>query len=267
MGLVLSFALVSCSEDSGKPVTPPEPPEFEITTLMLPAGHTCTPYSTELEASGGMRPYTWSVIAGNLPDGMTMTEEGRIWGVMDSPGEHTFTVQVMDNSSTPQMATMQYTWNVQEPANPSLAVFFDGEASICCSATEAWSMLDSYIFIMLDEGEGACAWATEFMLRLTDVEGVDLEAGTDFGIINVSYPQHVSLTMGEMFDGIAISFNRPMFGPTPIHVASFSLMLLEDVDQLSFKFDAYPGGYLAIAGCDEMKTIVEVDGREAAINY
>lgn len=268
MGLILSFALVSCSEDSDKPIKP-EPPEFSISTTVLPAGYTCTPYNFEFEAAGGVEPYTWSIaaISNPLPEGLTLTEEGRIIGVLDALDEHVFTVQVSDDSDPPETITAQFTLNVQEPANPSLAVFFDGEASTCCSSTEAWSMLDCYIFIMLDEGETACAWATEFMLSLNDVDGIGLEAGTDFGIINVTYPPHVSVTMGDMFNGVAISFNRPMYAPEPIHCASFSLMLLEDIDQLTFKFEANPEGYLAIANCDDLKSIVEVSGREAAINY
>ena len=76
--------------------------------------------------------------------------------------------------------------------------------------------------------------------------------------------------MGDPFGGIAVAFSRDVFGGSPIHVASFGLLLLENLDNISFQILASPNGMSdrpIIAGCDEFKSIIEVDGRAAAINY
>jgi hypothetical protein len=58
-----------------------------------------------------------------------------------------------------------------------------------------------------------------------------------------------------------------MYGPEPVLVASFDLLLLENLENLSFKFDANPNGSLGIASCEVGFPVVNVTGREAALNY
>ena len=112
-----------------------------------------------------------------------------------------------------------------------------------------------------------CAQACEFKLRITDVDNVDLDAGSQYAITSVTIPEHVAVTLGDLFAGMAIAFNRPMYGPEPVLVASFDMLLLEDLQNLSFKFAANPNGSLGIASCDVGNPIVPVTGRESAINY
>jgi hypothetical protein len=168
------------------------------------------------------------------------------------------------------MVTQAYTITVDEPANPSLAIFFDDQADQCSAGTEAWTTLDCYVFIMLEGGEIGCTRACEFTLRLTDSDDVDLEPGTDHLVLNTTYPDYVAVSMGNVFSGIAVSFNRPMFAyEGPVHVCTFGLMLIENLDQLSFKFAPNAGdeGILGVATCDAGYPRVEVDGRVSAINY
>lgn len=54
-------------------------------------------YSGLFEASGGVEPYRWSVIAGDLPPGWTLLEDGTMSGnASDVESRHEFQVQVMD---------------------------------------------------------------------------------------------------------------------------------------------------------------------------
>ena len=73
-----------------------------ITTTSLPGGITGQPYSATLAATGGTGPYTWSISAGSLPAGLTLSSAGVISGTPASPpGTASFTVKVTDaNSST-----------------------------------------------------------------------------------------------------------------------------------------------------------------------
>jgi hypothetical protein len=267
-GLVLLSMLAACSDDTTP--TPPKPSvDFEITTAAVPVAYTCSPYNTTLAVQGGTAPYTWTLAPASnpLPEGIVLTPDGKISGVMIAAGDFSFDVRVTDSSPTPQSLDKVFAMSVDVASNPSLAVFFDGSASVCTSATASWTPVNCYIFIMLDEDQVNCAQATEFKLRITDVDNVDLDAGSQYAITSVTIPEHVAVTLGDLFAGMALSFNRPMYGPEPVLVASFDLLLLEDLQNLSFKFDANPNGSLGIASCDVGFPIVNVTGREAAINY
>lgn len=268
-GLVLLSMLAACSDDSTP--TPPKPAvvDYEITTAAVPVAYTCSPYNTTLAVQGGTEPYTWTLADGSgpLPEGIVLTSDGKIAGVMTAAGDFNFTVRVTDSSPTPLTLDKAFDMSVDVPSNPSLAVFFDGSASVCQSETAAWTPVNCYIFIMLDAEEVNCAQACEFKLRITDADNADLDPGSQYAITSITIPEHVAITLGDLFAGMAFSFNRPMFGPEPILVASFDLLLIEDLQNLSFKFDANPNGSLGIATCDVGYPAVNATGREAAINY
>ncbi len=268
MGLILSSLFIACSEDSTT-VTPPAP-EFGITSdSLLPVGYTCTPYTAELAASYGTEPYIWTLADGSdpLPAGLTLAEDGTISGLLEETGEYTFTVLCTDNSDTPKTDEITVTVSIEVPSNPSFAVFFDGGAQVCSANTSAFTELDCYVFVMSEGTDYFCITATEFMLIITDGDGVPLDPGQYF-YINTEFPQYVSVTMGNLVNGISIAFSHGMVNPTAIHVASFSLLLAENLDELSFTFEPHPASdFLGVAGCDISHTEQSVAGRKAAINY
>ena len=75
-----------------------------ITSSTLPAGNTGNPYSQTLTATGGTPPYSWSVTAGTLPNGLALeVPTGTLAGTPTATGTFTFTVTVTDsNSATAQ---------------------------------------------------------------------------------------------------------------------------------------------------------------------
>ena len=78
-----------------------------ITTgTQLPNGTVNAGYSTNLAANGGTPPYTWSIISGSLPPGLTLSPTtGAISGTPTATGNFNFTAKVTDSSTVPQNAT------------------------------------------------------------------------------------------------------------------------------------------------------------------
>lgn len=86
-------------------VSPRWPTAFNIETESLPDGFEGGYYAAELHASGGMLPYTWRVIDGRLPDGLSLNPSGTISGAPTRQGRYWFTVEVTDGSQ--QVLTRQ----------------------------------------------------------------------------------------------------------------------------------------------------------------
>ncbi|MBU8923196.1 MAG: hypothetical protein KOO63_15360, partial [Bacteroidales bacterium] len=270
LALSLSSFVVSCSDDETT-VTPT--PDFSVSTATLDQGYTCTPYNINLAAEGGTEPYTWSLAIGStLPSGVSMSADGKIMGMLEAAGEHTFSIVCSDAASTPNTETVEYTLSVDIPANPSLAIFYDEDATMCGGETMAFMALDCHVFIMLDDSQVECASGAEFMIALEDEDGNPIGLGTQYTHSYLSFPDYVSVTMGDPFNGLAVAFTRDimyMASEGPIHVASFGLLLLENLDNLGFKVIADPDTDRTrpiISSCDDAKTIIEVDGRSSALN-
>lgn len=77
------------------------PPTPEISTFsQLYTGTINQSYSQTLQASGGTEPYTWSIITGSLPPGLSLNSSiGTVSGTPTSTGTFNFTVQVTDSNS------------------------------------------------------------------------------------------------------------------------------------------------------------------------
>ncbi|HTQ55988.1 MAG TPA: putative Ig domain-containing protein [Bryobacteraceae bacterium] len=68
------------------------------TTTPLPTGETGVVYSKTLAVSGGTAPFTWTVTAGSLPPGLSLSADGTVSGTPSANGAFSFTVQVADSS-------------------------------------------------------------------------------------------------------------------------------------------------------------------------
>jgi Putative Ig domain len=89
-----------------------------VTTTSLPGGTVNNTYSATVSASGGTTPYTWSITAGALPAGLTLTaSSGAISGSPTTSGNSSFTVQVKDakNNTATQALNISIAAAAQPP--------------------------------------------------------------------------------------------------------------------------------------------------------
>ncbi len=72
-------------------------PTIAISPATLPPVAIGTAYRQTLTASGGVSPYSFSILSGSLPSGITLNSSGAFSGSPTTAGLFSFTVQVVDN--------------------------------------------------------------------------------------------------------------------------------------------------------------------------
>jgi hypothetical protein len=89
-------------------------------TGSLPNAVVNVPYSQTLTATGGVTPYTYTITAGALPAGLSLSSStGTISGTPTQVGASSFTVTVTDTESTPQTANLPLVLLVTYPSGPN----------------------------------------------------------------------------------------------------------------------------------------------------
>ncbi len=81
------------------------------TAASLTGGAIGTGYSQALAGTGGTGPYTWTLTAGSLPTGLTLTSAGLITGTPTGTGSSSFTVKLADAGAL--SVTRTFSLNVQ----------------------------------------------------------------------------------------------------------------------------------------------------------
>jgi hypothetical protein len=192
----------------------PAPPS--ITTTTLPAGTEGTSYSQTVAASGGLGALAFSISAGSLPAGLTMSSGGVISGTPTGPnGTANFTVQVTDHSSPVQTATKALSIAINLPAAPAIApaTLPDGSVGTAYSqtvtvtgglATYTWSVSAGTLpaGLML-AGNGTTATisgtpttqqsAVAFTIQVADSSNPS-QKGTQAYTVTIAPPQPLSVT-------------------------------------------------------------------------
>ena len=89
-----------------------------VCTLTLSAitttGSTAANYSSTITSSGSTAPYTYTLVGGSLPPGLSLSSGGTISGLPTTAGTYSFTVQSVSSSSTPQSGNKTYTITITQ---------------------------------------------------------------------------------------------------------------------------------------------------------
>ncbi|HUS08511.1 MAG TPA: Ig domain-containing protein, partial [Bryobacteraceae bacterium] len=86
------------------------PAPLTITTASLPAPVLGTPYNQRIQATGGIPPYNFSIVAGSLPAGVSLLPDGILTGNPTTPGAIDFTIVASDAAQG--RATKQFTFQI-----------------------------------------------------------------------------------------------------------------------------------------------------------
>jgi hypothetical protein len=106
-------------------ITITSPPILLLTTS-LPQATEDTSYLATLIANGGTAPYTWSIVSGTLPAGLTLeATTGTITGtpIQGTAGISSFNIMVSDSSSPPASAQQSFSITVEKGSyQPTITV-------------------------------------------------------------------------------------------------------------------------------------------------
>jgi hypothetical protein len=91
-----------------------------ITSASLPDGVVSAQYSQTLAASGGLAPYSWSIVSTGAPDGFSLDASGALTGTASTAGAFTFTVQVTDQDNN--VARQTLTLNIRAGTPPNITI-------------------------------------------------------------------------------------------------------------------------------------------------
>ncbi|HRZ55438.1 MAG TPA: putative Ig domain-containing protein, partial [Candidatus Paceibacterota bacterium] len=141
-------------------------------------------YSSQLEAVGGCRPYSWTLALGSddPPPGLTLSPQGVISGLPTAQGQYEFILEVRDAEGSSFEAT--YTLDINPPLEivtaslPNAAVdtpYFWWLESLGGQASQSWSVLSNSLpaGLVLDasgqiSGTPAIAGASTFTVAVSD---------------------------------------------------------------------------------------------------
>jgi len=171
-------------------------PVLAIATPSLPGGVVGEYYSVHLQVTGGVSPYTWSILSGSLATGLELNPlTGEITGTPTLEGNYLFTVEVADSTNSGPQAPMQSlsitislpTLTIATPSLPDGVVGQPYYVHLQASGGTlpyTWSILS-----------GSLASGVQLNPLTGEITGTPTQAGTSFVTILVtdsSSPQNIA---------------------------------------------------------------------------
>jgi hypothetical protein len=218
----ITAALGSLSRSASLTVTP----SLAITTTTLPAGTVGSPYSATLTSTDPAGAETWTITAGALPAGLTLSPDGVITGTPAAAGTSAITARV-DNPGPPaQFAERELSIVVRAPlaiATDTLpsgttgAVYSESLTATGGVAPHTWTITSGALpsGLMLNAASGviagtpAAAGTSTFTVEVTDSQDPPAVASRELSI-TVSTP---STPLLPIFTSIGVVVRGNPFNP------------------------------------------------------
>ena len=93
----------------------PSTNQIVFRTTSLPKISLRKPVRIELSAQGGVAPLRWKVTRGELPAGLSLSEDGVLSGTATKAGPSTFVITVSDNNKPSQERSQEFTIRISAP--------------------------------------------------------------------------------------------------------------------------------------------------------
>jgi hypothetical protein len=190
------------------------PGALQITTTGLSSGQVQVAYSASLTATGGTVPYSWSVVSGSLPAGLSMASTGAVSGTPTTSGTSSFTVQATDSGSPAQTATKALSITIAAAAPSALQItttnLSSGQVQVAYSASVtatggtqpySWSVASGSLPAGVNmtssgviSGTPTASGASSFTVQVKDSAATAQTANQSLSI-NVSAPASIGVTV------------------------------------------------------------------------
>uniref|UniRef100_UPI003EB99D64 autotransporter family protein n=1 Tax=Xanthomonas sacchari TaxID=56458 RepID=UPI003EB99D64 len=177
----------------------------------LPAGTAGTAYNQTLSTSGGTAPYSYSVVSGALPTGLSLTTAGVLSGTPSAAGSFAFSIKVSDANgfSATQAYTLTIASAVPAPvaANDTGATLVDTALTLAVTGNDTGSIDSIAIATAPSHGTATVDGVRLVYTPAPGYVGVDSVHYTAVGAGGSSAPAVVTITVNAR--PIAVSVTVP----------------------------------------------------------
>jgi parallel beta-helix repeat protein len=171
---------------------------LQIVTSSLPDATLGQAYNAQLSAVGGATPYTWSVSAGSLPAGISLSSSGSISGPATASGSFSFTIGLKDANA--QTASRSYTLTVATASTASCDLYVSPSGSDANPGTQAapWQTAQ-HALASVQAGQTICLRGGSYPMATTGTYSQTLNtSGTSTQRITITnYPGEVAILHGS----------------------------------------------------------------------
>ena len=220
-----------------------------------PASVVGSDYSYTLTATGGTTPYTWSVNAGSLPPGLTLSSAGVLSGTPTTTGSYPFSVNVIDanNGIATTSITLVVTTSVTFtfPAPPSGVVGTPYSVTLTAAGGTTpytWSLSSGSLppGLTLNTSTGVVsgtptlAGTYNFTAKVTDAKSKTATFATSITILSKMLTVAVSATPATAAPGGTVTYTvtATNSGQTALTGATFTDPLTDVLDDAAYNNDA-----------------------------
>ena len=220
-----------------------------------PAAAVNSPYSDTLTATGGTTPYTWSVNAGTLPAGLTLSSGGVLSGTPTVTGSYPFTVNVIDankgiaTASITLVVTAALTLTFPAPPSGTIGTAYTDTFtaaggttpytfSISAGTLPAGLTLNASTGVV--SGTPTTAGTSSFTVKVTDAKSATATFATSITILSSMLTVAVTASAATAAPGGTVTYTitATNSGQTALTGATFTDGLSDVLDDASYNGDA-----------------------------